>query len=268
MIKKNQNALKSAPAPEAFRFGDDGLVPNNPVLSCMVVRQGIDLTGSAHHADRIMATFERNGWVGLWRNEMYPYPHYHAGVHEAMAIAAGRIRVRLGGRSGVEVDLVAGDVLVLPAGTAHQRVMGSSDLMMIGAYPTNGQYDLRRPNMIDCITARAIVGRVPLPKTDLLDRERPLVLARWMADTEAAAAGAPEVPLYRLPPELRRSRERSENELDLAPLPRTAAVRQLAERGALAPRPAAEGGRGAAWGPAIGDRTRRTRIGPSGLSAL
>ncbi|MFD2183631.1 cupin domain-containing protein [Rhodoplanes azumiensis] len=268
MIKKNQNVRKTAPAPEAFRFGDDGLVPNNPVLSCMVVRQGIDLTGSAHHADRIMATFERNGWVGLWRNEMYPYPHYHAGVHEAMAIAAGRIRVRLGGRSGVEVDLVAGDVLVLPAGTAHQRVMGSSDLMMIGAYPTNGQYDLWRPNMMDCLAARTIVRAVPLPKTDPLDREHPPVLGRWQADVAAAAAGEPEIPVYRLPPELRRSRERSENELDLAPLPRTAAVRQLAERGTLTPRPGADGGRGAAWGPALGDRTRRTRIGPSGLSAL
>ncbi|MDC7786146.1 hypothetical protein PQJ75_03650 [Rhodoplanes sp. TEM] len=268
MFKKNQNVRNTCPVPERFRFADDGLVPNNPVLSCVVVRQGIDLAGSARHADRIMATFERNGWIGMWRNEMYPYPHYHAGVHEAMAIAAGHTRVRLGGRSGVEVDLAVGDVLVLPAGTAHQRVMASADLLMIGAYPPNGQYDLWRPNMFDCLKARELVRRVPLPPSDPLNGETSPLLTLWTAEA-AAAAEHPDrrdhAPGSRLPPDLRRPRERSDAELDLAPLPRTAAVRQLAER-TLAAKQATDGSRSVSWGPATGLRSRRSRIGTSGLS--
>ena len=73
--------------------------------------------------------FARHGWPPAWRNGIYDFHHYHPNAHEALAIAVGHVRVRLGAEAGVTLDLVAGDVVVLPAGTAHRNLGQSPDLL-------------------------------------------------------------------------------------------------------------------------------------------
>ena len=116
---------KASSAPETFHFDDDGSIPNNPALAFVVFR-AIDLHGSADPEAAIEETFERHGWGGLWRNGVYPFVHYHSRIHEAMGVARGHAKVRFGGDNGVEVELNAGDVAVLPAGTGHQRIARTS----------------------------------------------------------------------------------------------------------------------------------------------
>jgi uncharacterized protein YjlB len=160
-------------------FTDDGRIPNNPALPFVLYRAGIDLTGSPNPEDVIEKTFTANGWGGLWRNGVYPYVHYHSMIHEVMAVARGRAKVRFGGENGRELDIVAGDVVILPAGTGHQRVSQSPDLVVIGAYPPSGKYNLCRGSKAERTKALASIPKVPQPATDpVFGAEGPLI-ALW-----------------------------------------------------------------------------------------
>lgn len=106
-------------------------IPNNPRLPVLLHRAALP----AHGAAAAEAMFARHGWHPAWRNGIYAFPHYHPNAHEALAIAAGHVRVRLGGDQGVTLDLNAGDVVVLPAGTGHCNLGQSPDLLVVGAYP-------------------------------------------------------------------------------------------------------------------------------------
>jgi uncharacterized protein YjlB len=113
-------------------------------------------------------TFARNGWGDQWRNGIYPYVHYHSMIHEALGIARGRARVRFGGAQGEEVDLLAGDVAILPAGTGHQCLWAAPELLVIGAYPRGGRYDLCLGSKAEHARARKTIPLVPLPDSDPL----------------------------------------------------------------------------------------------------
>lgn len=110
--------------------------------------------------------FARHGWADGWRNGIHPFLHFHIGTHEVLGIAAGRAAVQLGGAAGHAVDVATGDVVVLPAGTGHQRLDASADLLVIGAYPRNGRFDQKRPGGIGREAARLAVATVPLPEMD------------------------------------------------------------------------------------------------------
>jgi len=163
--------------PLAFHFGDDGLVPNNP-LPFLVYRAAVNVAGR-DPAAAIERHFAQNGWGDMWRNGIYPFTHYHSRIHEALGIARGRARVRFGGATGEELEVAAGDVAVLPAGTGHQKLSASSDLLVIGAYPPAGTYDLCRATAAMHEQALATIPHVPLPATDpLYGADGPLV-ALW-----------------------------------------------------------------------------------------
>jgi uncharacterized protein YjlB len=110
---------------------DGGGVPNNPRLPILLHHAALP-AGDVAAAE---ALFTRHGWHPAWRGGIHEFHHYHPNQHEALAIAQGHVRVRLGGDAGVTLDLVAGDVVVLPAGTGHRNLGQSEDLLVVGAYP-------------------------------------------------------------------------------------------------------------------------------------
>ncbi|WP_420376741.1 cupin domain-containing protein [Sinorhizobium medicae] len=126
---------------EEFIFAESGGVPNNPRLPVLVYRQAIDVTENA--AARIEERFRANGWCGLWRNGVFAHHHYHCGAHEVLGIAEGRARLLIGGPGGREVEVAAGDVILLPAGTGHRRGEASGDFLVIGGYPPEQHASLR-----------------------------------------------------------------------------------------------------------------------------
>ena len=152
--------------PQTLLFSDDGAIPNNPRLPFLLYRNGINLSGTANPEDVVERAFARQGWGDMWRNGIYPYVHYHSMIHEVLGIARGRARVRFGGAQGEEIDLGPGDVVVLPAGTGHQGLWAAPELMVIGAYPKTGKYDLCRGSKAEHAKAIEAIPHVPLPGTD------------------------------------------------------------------------------------------------------
>ena len=163
-----QAAGMPPPPPERFLFADDGAVPNNPTLPFLVYRQAVKLEGAADPAAVIEQRFGENGWGRSWRDGIFPYGHYHSRVHEVLGVARGHARVRFGGANGAELELAAGDVAVLPAGTGHQRLAASDDLLVFGAYPPEGEYDEFRGSAEEHARARLTIPQVPLPAADPL----------------------------------------------------------------------------------------------------
>jgi uncharacterized protein YjlB len=155
-------------------FADDGLVPNNPMP--FLVYKGAVALDRREPERSIETLFAQNGWGAMWRNGIYDFPHYHATVHEVLGIARGHARVRFGGDHGRELDIAAGDVAILPAGTGHQRISASADLSVVGAYPPGPPMDLQRATPENHAKAMKTIPRVPLPRTDpVLGADGPLM---------------------------------------------------------------------------------------------
>jgi uncharacterized protein YjlB len=168
--------MTKRPAPIALMFADDGSIPNNPRLPMLLYRDAVDLSGSPDPEMMIEKVFARHGWGGLWRNGIYPYVHYHSMIHEALGIARGRAKVRFGGEAGEVLDIGAGDVVVLPAGTGHQCLWAAPELVVIGAYPRGGKYNLCRGSKAEHAKAIKTIAKVPPPDSDpVLGQDGPLV---------------------------------------------------------------------------------------------
>jgi uncharacterized protein YjlB len=173
-------SAKKTDAPEIFVFKDDGAVPNNPTLPLLVYRRAVDLAGSTDPENTIERVFARNAWGhSMWRNGIYPYTHYHSMIHEVLGIARGRAKVRFGGAKGEEVDLSVGDVAVLPAGTGHQGLWASPDLVVIGGYPPDGTYNLCRGSKSEHAKALLTIPEVPAPTSDPVRGRNGPLLELW-----------------------------------------------------------------------------------------
>lgn len=148
---------------ELLRLSESGAIPNNPRLPVLLHR-GVVTPGDADAAE---ALFAAHGWDPAWRNGIYTHHHFHSNAHEALAIARGEVRVRLGGEPGVVLDLRAGDVAVLPAGTGHRNLRQSADLLVVGAYPRGAPAaDHLRGAAEEIEDARAAVAATAAPPCD------------------------------------------------------------------------------------------------------
>jgi uncharacterized protein YjlB len=148
--------------PDTYTFEDDGSIPNSR-LPVLVYH---DALGAGSRASAFEDLFAGNGWLGAGRDGIVPFHHYHSTAHEVLGIAAGRATVMLGGPQGRSFELVAGDAVVLPAGTGHRNLGSSSDLLVVGAYPNGMSWDLRRGDPAEHDEVLANVARVPLPGKD------------------------------------------------------------------------------------------------------
>ncbi len=160
----------------SFMFPDDGAIPNNPSLPLLFYPNAFDLESAFDPAARVEAIIRSNGWGRCWRNGIYPFPHYHPRIHEALVVARGHVSVRFGGEHGEVFDARSGDAVVLPAGTGHQCIEASDDLLVVGAYPDDGTYDLCLGTQAEHERALVKIPGVKRPDRDpFFGRDGPLM---------------------------------------------------------------------------------------------
>lgn len=148
------------PDSDTLFLADDGTFPNNR-LPVLLWRNAIP-----GGVDAIERAFRDHGWEGTWRNGIFDYHHYHATAHEVLGIARGNVTVRLGGPNGETVELAAGDIALLPAGTAHRNLGQSPDLVVVGAYPPGQRPDILRGEPGERPDADLQIARVAPPETN------------------------------------------------------------------------------------------------------
>ncbi len=145
-----------------MRFGDDGVFPNSrlPLLLYRGVTEG-------ERPEALERLFDGNGWPPQWRDTIFTFHHYHSKSHECLGVAKGHATLRFGGPEGEEVRVEAGDVVVIPAGVAHQRVVASTDFMVVAAYPPGQEdYDTLRGQPQDRPKADENIAKLPVPESD------------------------------------------------------------------------------------------------------
>lgn len=163
--------------PLAIVFEDDGLVPNN--ILPFLVYQGAVKLDPKRPEETIENLFETNNWGDTWRNGVYGYLHYHATVHEVLGVARGHALVRFGGDHGQELEIAAGDVAILPAGTGHQCIKASDDFCVIGAYPPGSKMEIARATPENHAKALKTVPNVARPPADPVTGKQGTLMRLW-----------------------------------------------------------------------------------------
>ena len=162
--------------PETARFSDDGFTPNHPRWPLVLYPSAVRLPEECDPAAVFEDLFSANGWGKSWRNGVYDFTHHHSQIHEVLGVARGSAQVLFGGDSGRAFRVTAGDVAILPAGTGHQCLWHSTDLVVIGAYPKTGRFDLCRGSKAEHDKALKSIPQVPLPDSDpVFGKEGPLL---------------------------------------------------------------------------------------------
>jgi uncharacterized protein YjlB len=149
---------------EAFRFADDGDIPNSGFP--LIVYGGALSSATRGFAAAFEALYRSNGWGNGWRNGIFPFHHYHSNAHEFLGIAEGAAEVRFGGEAGRTLTLSAGDAVLIPAGVGHKRLAATPELLVVGAYPPGQHPDLCREGAANGDLIRKRIRSVVFPGTD------------------------------------------------------------------------------------------------------
>lgn len=146
-----------------YQFKDDGKIPNS-VFPLIAYKKAFPATDGL--ADTIEEKFAKNNWKNSWRNGVYDYHHYHSTSHEVLGVYKGTAQLQLGGEQGKMVEVSAGDVIIIPAGTGHKKLSASDDFAIVGAYPDGMDYDLLTGKAEEREKALVNIAKVPFPDND------------------------------------------------------------------------------------------------------
>lgn len=171
-------AANAAPAVQTLMLQRNGGIPNNPKLPVLIYPGALAVSGG-DPAALFESTFKANGWPPQWRYGVFTYHHYHTHGHEVLGVYAGHAKLMLGGPNGHVLEVKAGDVLLLPAGTGHCNLGSSDDFRVVGAYPPGQEGDINRDPPTEAQLAS--IAALPYPHRDPVLGGKGGVVEYWKA---------------------------------------------------------------------------------------
>lgn len=172
-ILKNNNAETVV-----LQLARNGYFPNNSNLPAVVYKMVFNFEDSDAAAE-IENVFSENKWGGSWRNGIYTFHHFHSTAHEALGVYSGWAEVQMGGPEYEPFTVNKGDLIVLPAGTAHKLLRSGEGFGVVGAYPDNQSWDMKYGKENEFESALENISKVPLPKYDPVFGESGKIFELW-----------------------------------------------------------------------------------------
>ena len=148
-----------------LQLEENGNFPNNSNLPVLLYKNVFDFI-EGDPASTIEKVLAANNWNNSWRNGIFSYHHYHSDTHEALGVYSGWAEVQLGGPDNEPVRIEKGDLVVLPAGTAHKRIDSGGGFAVVGAYPNGHRYDMNFGEDEEVESAKQNIASVQLPDKD------------------------------------------------------------------------------------------------------
>ena len=103
-----------------------------------------------------------------------------------LLVFTGEASVQLGGPNGKIIKFSRGDVLLLPAGTAHKRIKASKDFKIVGAYPNGIEYNTYKPEDVssddEYKRIKQEIKKVSVPALDPVQSKGGAVKKYWKTD--------------------------------------------------------------------------------------
>src|SRR4051794_23881765 len=98
--------------------------PNNENLPLLVYKGVLHLHPD-DSTDAVVELFKSNNWTNSWKDSILHKHHFHSTTHEVLGIFCGKADVQFGGDESTVIELVRGDVVIIPAGVAHKNLESS-----------------------------------------------------------------------------------------------------------------------------------------------
>jgi len=174
---------------QVFLLVPHGWVPNNPRLPVILYQQVISLDDGETTARSFDQAFKAHGWPPRWRDGVYDVHHYHSTAHEVLGVASGSATLIIGGPGGEEIEVGAGDAILLPVGTGHCAIQSSEDFLVVGAYPTGQDWDICREAPSPSAWQR--IAQLPFPDLDPVAGADGPLARYWHAAMTARDKSAP-----------------------------------------------------------------------------
>ena len=163
--------------PLTFTFRDDGIIPNSKLP--LIIYQQVFSARDDAGAEWLEETFASHDWTNTWRWGVYPFHHYHSNTHEVLGVFRGNASLQMGGEHGRQLDVSAGDIIVIPAGVGHKCLSHSPDFTVVGAYPGGMDPDLMKGLNGERPGADKRIAAVAIPDFDPVYGSEGAVIREW-----------------------------------------------------------------------------------------